>query len=194
MTYALRAVALAAVVMLAGCYESNSMLLDASQARQPISTYRDWTYSHSDGGKYHARLNPRSDGWYEYDEAPIDKDGKEGKWNHHTVLLNYLEETAGLTVYVSGMWDDSERAYVYGIVAFDPSGRWQSFTPNCDVTAPDEKDYKLDTEAAKSAGAELKPSDVEDVCMFSTADSLFQAMRTIANDSGFRNRVDEAAK
>lgn len=194
MTYAVRAAALATAVMLAGCYESNSMLLDASQARQPISTYQDWTYSHSDGGRYHARLNPRSDGWYEYDEASVDKDGKEGKWNHHTVLLNYLENTAGFDVYVSGTWDDDEHAYVYGIVAVEPGGRWQSFSPNCDVTADNEQNYKLDTDAAKSAGAQLKTSDIEDVCEFATAGSLFAAMRTVAGDPGFRNRVDEAAK
>lgn len=188
------AVLAGAAVLLAGCYESSSMLLDASQARQPISTYQDWTYNHSDGGTYHARLNPRSDGWYEYDEAPVDKDGKEGKWDHHTVLLNYLENTSGYSVYISGTWDDSEHAYVYSLVAFDSNNRWQSFSPNCDVTAGSDRDYKLDTESAKSAGAELKTTDVEDVCLFTTADSLFQAMRTVANDPGFANRVAEAAK
>lgn len=193
MNRVVHAAALAAAVMLAGCYESDSMLLDASAARQPISTYQDWTYNHSDGRKYHARLNPRSDGWYEYDEAPIGKDGKEGTWDHHTVLLNYLEDTAGLTVYVSGTWDDGEHAYVYGIVAFDSNGRWQSFSPNCDVTATDEQSYKLDTDAAKSAGAQLKSSDI-DVCFFTGAGSLFTAMRTIASDPGFRSRVAEAAK
>jgi len=70
---------LATLLLVAGCYESNALLLDASQPRQPITTYQDWTYGSGDK-RYHARLNPRGDGWYDYSEAKIGSDGSDGDW------------------------------------------------------------------------------------------------------------------
>lgn len=183
-----------AALALAGCYESNGQLLDAAQARQPVSTYQDWTYGSGDH-RYHARLNPRSDGWYDYEEAKIKDDGSEADWKHHTVLLNYLESENGKDIYVFGTWDDSEHAYFYGVVVTGPNGYWQSVTPSCDPLSADEAWYQPDLDAAKQAGATVKTiEDTEDVCLFASQATLFQAMRNVVANSGFWGRVDAAAK
>lgn len=181
-----------AAIWLAGCYESSSLLLDAASARQPITSYQDWTYKGGDTN-YHARLTPRSDGWYNFEEATIKEDGTEGDWSHYTVLLNYLENTAGLDVYISAHWEDGDQAYLYGLVAFLPDGRWQSIQPNCDyLSSYDDAELDKDTAAAVGAGAELRSDDIADICFFSTRESLFAAMRTVARDSGFRQRIESA--
>ncbi len=187
-------IVLLAALLLAGCYESNGQLLDTSASRQPITAYQDWTYG-SGNHKYHARLNPRADGWYDYEEAKIDSDGKEGDWKHHTVLLNYLMAANGYDVYVYGTWDDSEHAYFYGVVVTGANGFWQSITPSCDPVGADPDWYQPDTNAAKQAGAVVKSiDDMEDVCLFTSRDALFGAMRNLVNADGFWNRVDQAAK
>jgi hypothetical protein len=181
-----------AALLLAGCYESNGLLLNASQSRQPITTYQDWNYGSGDH-RYHARLNPRSDGWYDYEEAKIKDDGTEDAWKHHTVLLNYLQNTNGQDVYVFGTWDDGEKAYFYGVVVVGTNGAWQSITPNCDPVNSSEKWYVPDVNAAKQAGAEIKTiDDMEDVCMFTSVGALFNAMRNVVATPGFWDRVEEA--
>ena len=172
-----------AALLLAGCYESNGMLLDASQSRQPITEYQDFTYG-SDT-KHHANLNPRSDGWYDYEEATVKDDGSDGTWSHRSVLVNYLESTNGWDVYVFGYWDDTEKAYVYGVLVDQPGGRWQTITPSCDPVMGDEKWVQSDADAAKQAGADLKTSNFEDVCVFTSADALFNAMRNVVATPGF---------
>lgn len=187
------AVMTVAITLLAGCYESNALLLDAAAARQPVSSYDDWKYTRGDA-TYHARLNPRADGWYDYEEAMIDDNGSDGDWTHYTLLLNYLENAAGMDVYIYAYWDDDEKAYMYGLVAFLPDGRWQSLQPSCDyLSADDDDQLDRDIAAAQAAGAELRSSDMADICYFSTAGSLFDAMRTLVRDNGFRQRVEGAA-
>lgn len=189
------AVALAAAaLLLAGCYESKALLLDASAARQPVAQYDDWKFTTGDT-TYHARLNPRADGWYDYEKALVNDDGSEGEWEHYTVLLNYLENAAGMDVYVTAHWDDEEEAYVYALVAFSPDGFWQSIVPMCDFfAADDDAALEVDSKAAEAAGAEMYSDEFSDLCIFSTRDSLFSAMRTIARDPGFAQRVADAAK
>lgn len=181
-------------LLLAGCYESQSQLLDAGQSRQPLTTYQDWTYGSGDH-RYHARLNPRADGWYDYEEAKISDSGTEGDWKHHTVLLNSLMNANGYDVYVFGTWDDSEHAYFYGVVVVGANGFWQSITPNCDPVGAQEAWYQPDVAAAKQAGAEVKSvDDMEDICLFASRDTLFQAMRNVVNTTGFWDRVSAAQK
>jgi len=181
-------------LLLAGCYESNALLLDAAQSRQPITAYQDWTFGSGDH-KYHARLNPRSDGWYDYEDAKIKDDGSEDTWKHHTVLLNYLTAANGYDVYVFGSWDDGEKAYFYGVVVVGANGYWQSITPNCDPVNSDEAWYSPDLNAAKQAGAEVKTIDeIEDVCLFTSQATLFQAMNNLIAEPGFWGRVEEAKK
>lgn len=187
-------IVLFAALLLAGCYESNGQLLDAGASRQPVTSYQDWTYG---GGehRYHARLNPRADGWYDYEEAKIDGSGQEGDWKHHTVLLNYLMASNGYDVYVFGTWDDSEHAYFYGVVVVGANGFWQSITPSCDPVGADQDWYQRDLNAAKAAGAEVKSiDDMEDVCMFASRDALFDAMRNVVTTDGFWDRVSAAQK
>jgi hypothetical protein len=183
-----------AALLLAGCYESHGQLLDAGQSRQPLTTYQDWTYGSGDH-HYHARLNPRSDGWYDYEEAKLDDSGKEGDWKHHTVLLNYLMASNGYDVYVYSTWDDSEHAYFYGVVVVGTNGFWQSVTPSCDPVGADPDWYQPDLAAARQAGAAVKSvDDMEDVCLFTSRDVLFDAMRNLVNTPGFWRRVNEASK
>lgn len=183
-------VAALAAALLAGCYESSALLLDASAARQPIASYQNWTYKGGDTS-YHARLTPRSDGWYNFEEAAIKEDGSEGDWKHYTVLLNYLENAAGFEVYISAHWEDGDNAYLYGLVAILPDGRWQSTQPNCDyLSSYDDEELDKDLAAAQAAGAEVRVEEFADICFFSTRDSLYAAMRTLARDSGFRQRIE----
>lgn len=184
---------LLAGVLLAGCYESNGLLLDASASRQPISTYQDWNYGSGDH-RYHARLNPRSDGWYNYEEAKINDNGGEGEWKHHTVLLNYLENVNGIDVYVYGTRDDNEKAYYYGVVIVRGDGSWQSVTPSCDPVSADEKWLDADVDAAKRAGATVKSTEAEDICDFADQATLLQAMRNVVSHPDFWSRVEQAAK
>lgn len=180
-------------LLLAGCYESNGLLLDAGQSRQPITTYQDWNYGSGDH-RYHARLNPRSDGWYNYEEAKIDSNGAEGDWKHHTVLLNYLTAANGYDIYAFGTWDDGEKAYFYGVVVVGSNGFWQSITPSCDVVGADEAWYDKDVSAAKNAGATIKSGDDSDACQFTSRDQLFQALNNVVNTPGFWDRVNAATK
>lgn len=185
-------IAALAAALLAGCYESSALLLDASAARQPIGSYRDWTYNSGDT-RYHAHLTPRSDGWYNFEEAPIKEDGSEGDWEHYTVLLNYLENAGGLEVYISAHWRDGGNAYLYSLVAFLPDGHWQSIEPNCDyLSSYSDEELEKDVAAAEAAGAELRSDEYADTCSFTTRESLFAAMRTLVRDAGFRQRVESA--
>lgn len=180
-------------MLLTGCYESQGLLLDAGQARQPITTYQDWNYGSGDH-RYHARLNPRADGWYDYEEAKIKDNGSEDTWKHHTVLLNYLTAAWGYDMYVFGTWDDDERAYFYGVVAVGANGFWQSVTPSCDPISSDEKWGDRDVADAKAAGAELKDTGDSMNCTFTSRDQLFQAMRNVVNEQGFADRIQAATK
>lgn len=181
-------------LLLAGCYESEGMLLSASDARQPITTYQDWNYGNGEH-RYHARLNPRGDGWYAYDEAKIDASGREGSWKHYTVLLNYLTAANGYDVFVYGTYNDDEHAYMYGVVAVGANGFWQSITPNCDPVNAESAWYKPDLDAATRAGAVVKNiGEMEDICQFSSQAALFQAMRNVVAEPGFWNRVSTAQK
>lgn len=190
--FLLMAAAMAAAVLLAACYESKTLLLDASAARQPATSYDEWSYT-SEDTTYRARLNPRSDGWYDYGRTVIQKDGSEGDWDQYAVLLNFLENFAETAVYVFGYWNDDEQAYVYGLVILEPDGAWRTILPACDYfIADDEKTLAIDVDAAKAAGAEFRLGDIEDVCVFSTADSLFAAMRSIVRHPDFPLRFEAA--
>lgn len=183
-----RLLAIASCLLLAACYESQSMLLDTSDSKQPISTYQDWRYKSSSGSRFHARLNPRSDGWYEYSEAMIQNDGSEGTWKHFTVLLNYLQSANGMEIYVFGT-KNSGGNYVYGLVAFMSGGGWQSFTPDCDIMS----EFESDLEAAKQAGASVTSTEDYDACVFTSRTSLLAAMRNVVSQPSFAGRIQKAA-
>ena len=181
---------LAAALLLSGCYESKDLLLDAGQARHPVATSRDWT-SGSGDHRYHARLTPKPNGWYDYAEARMDKNG-EGPWKSRTLMLNALPNASGAEVYVFATFSRDEQAYVYGLVVMDTAGSWRTITPNCDPAA-DGKWYRGDRAAARAAGAELRAADeVPDICQFRSREALFQAMRAIVEAPGFRDRVAAA--
>ncbi|MDE2267150.1 MAG: hypothetical protein KGL29_14705 [Alphaproteobacteria bacterium] len=172
-----------ACLMLAGCYESKSNLLDTAAARQPIASNGDWTDNRKDSS-YHDRLSVRSDGWYDFSEAEINKDGTEGTWETHTVLLNDLGNSNGWALYAYTTWDDSEKAYVYGIVAIN-NGVWRSAQPSCD-TVMDDNPPEL--AIAQQAGATLDKD--AGVCEFTSTASLLQALQNYANTDSFWKSIN----
>ncbi len=78
------------LLLLSGCYESQSMLLDPSAARQPVQG-GDWTETRG-GDSYHDRMIARSDGWYDFYEQDVTTNGN---WEHHVVLVNTLGVGSG---------------------------------------------------------------------------------------------------
>ncbi|MBU6299149.1 MAG: hypothetical protein KGJ79_18555 [Alphaproteobacteria bacterium] len=172
-----------ACLMLAGCYESKTNLLDPAQARQPIASNDDWRDTRKDT-TYHDRLNVRSDGWYDFSEAKINKDGTEGNWETHTVLLNDLGNSRGWTLYVYTTWDNDEKAYVYGIVAIS-NGVWRSAQPSCDTIMVDNPP---ELAIARQAGATADKDS--GICEFTSTASLLQALQNYANTDEFWKSIN----
>ncbi len=178
--------AILACLLLAGCYESKSNLLDTSAARQPVASSAGWTDTR-DSSTYHDRMTARSDGWYDFSEASVDKDGKEGSWETHTVLLNDLGANNGWTLYAYTTWDDTEKAYVYGIVAIDGSGVWRSAQPNCDTVMGDDPNPPELAIAVAAGAANEKDSGI---CEFSTSANLLEALRNYSNTDEFWKAIN----
>jgi hypothetical protein len=176
-------------LVLAGCYESNSLLLDTSAARQPIAAGKDWTYG-SGPQRVHARLTPRPDGWYDYAEARLDKNGAEGPWTRYAVVLNTLAAVNGYDLFVYGTYNRTDSAYMYGIVVVGKDGFWQSVMPNCDPANAEARWFQADVGAARAAGGNIKAIDeYESVCHFTTREQLVAAMRNVIAAPGFWDRV-----
>jgi hypothetical protein len=177
---------------LAGCYESSTMLLDPGAARQPIAAGKDWTYGSGDR-RFHARLTPKPNGWYDYAETRLDRNGAEGPWRTHAVVLNDLAKVDGYDLFVYGTYNRTDEAYMYGLVVIGKGGFWQSVIPNCDPANADAKWLQPDIRAAKAAGANIKAIDeLESVCHFTKRDQLFAAMRNVIAAPGFWDRVKAA--
>jgi hypothetical protein len=175
-----------ASLLLAGCYKSKGLLLDASAARQPITRYQDWT-DESGSTRYHYRLNPRSDGWYDYEDAMIYSDGTEDKWAHHSVLMNDLGYANGVRLYVYATWDDEADGYVYGIVGFGDNF-WRTVSPDCGAD-PEHADVEnpLARQIALTSGAK---DDGSGECVFTDRDSLLAALRRYVNTSEFWQKLN----
>lgn len=170
---------------LCGCYESGPLLLDPAEARQPITTAKDWTF-----GSVHARLKPKANGWYDYAESQRDRSGADGPWQTRTVLLNPLTSANGYDLFVYATYSKDDRAYLYGVVAVGKDGTWQSVTPSCDSASADAKWIASDIKAALSAGARIKAIDeASNVCHFLKREHLFAAMRNVVAAPGFWDRV-----
>jgi hypothetical protein len=174
-----RIAAILACVLLAGCYESQSMLLDPSAARQPVASNSDYTDTR-DGQAYHDRLIARSDGWYDFSEAMRNSDGTEGEWETHTVLLNDLGNSNGWALYAYGTWDDTEKAYVYGIVAVGANGVWRSAGPDCSGDDPP------GLAPAQQAGAQIG----QGICTFTSASGLLDALRAYTDTAAFWTAIN----
>lgn len=171
-----------AAVLLSGCYESNSMLLDTKLAQQPVKHHLDWKYA-ADEDTYHARLVPRPDGWYDYAEAEVNSDGSEGSWERRPVLLNLLRKDKTADVYMLGTWDEQEKAYLYGLVVVKPDGQWRIVMPNCDQFSARGNWSEQDRAAAWSSGSTMQ-------CQFSNAFALRSAMNKLVNGAGFWQRAE----
>ncbi len=188
------AVLVLSALLLSGCYESNSLLLDTSQARQPLTAAKDWTTSNAEG-KVHASATPRSDGWYDYTEANVSPKGKEGAKRRHAVLLNFLTNANGKDIFVYGTKHTSGAGYFYGVVVLSPDNTWKTVTPSCDPVRADQTWYKPDIAAAKKAGASVKSAvEKADACVFTSREALFQAMRNVVASTGFWDRVASAQR
>jgi hypothetical protein len=177
---------------LAGCYESDGLLLDPAAARQPIAGAKDWTYG-SGGWRFHARLTAQPNGWYDYAETRLDENGADGSWRTHTVLLNALTSAGGYDLFVYGTYNRTDSAFMYGIVAVGKDGFWQSVLPNCDPANAEAKWHLADVKAATAAGGNIKAlDDYESVCHFTKREQLFAAMRNVIATPGFWDRIKAA--
>lgn len=178
----------AVMLLLTGCYESSKLLLDPAAARQPVLAAQDWTYGGSDH-RYHARLTPRSDGWYDYAESRLDAKGVEGRWKTYRVVLNAFDRSSDIFVYAT--YNSDDHAYMYGLVVIGTGNSWQTVTPNCDPVNGDAA--QPDRKAATAAGAKIASiSEVVDVCQFTSRDQLFAALRSVIAEPGFWRRVKKA--
>ncbi len=177
----------AAGFLLAGCYESRVMLLDPAAARQPVKTAMDWKYT-NDAGTFHARLTPRRDGRYDYQESEVDQDGSEGDPERHVALLNFLDRVSGADIYIVGMWNGNDHAYMYGLAVVRPDINWRVVFPNCDFFTSRGGWQEADLMAAQKAFAR-RPNG-EAGCFFTSTASLKNAMTYVVNTPGFWTRLN----
>jgi hypothetical protein len=173
------------LLLLSGCYESQSMLLDPSAARQPVQG-GDWTETRG-GDSYHDRMIARSDGWYDFYEQDVTTNGN---WEHHVVLVNTLGSSRGYVTYAYGSWDDDEKAYVYGIAVILSDGSWHTVQPNCDDTNIDPVEKGV---ALQQGATIIKDGSPQggDVCEFDNTGSLLAALNAYAQTDDFWNRLNQ---
>jgi len=174
--------------LLTGCYESQTQLLDLTQARRPISITD--TIDIRQGVTYHEKLAPRNDGQYEFYEANRDSNGQDGAISHHTVLLNDLGTIRGHALYAYGAWDPGEQAFVYGILVFKEVNSWKAVTPSCARNALGDYVGSEFVIALRRGARYVNHSD--GVCEFASSDMLLSALRDFANSDDFWTRANDS--
>jgi hypothetical protein len=179
---------LLAGLLLSGCYESQSQLLDLTQARQPVVASD--VLDVRKGKTYHEKLTPRSDGQYEFDEALRDTNGRDGDWSHHTVLLNDLGTIRGHILYAYGTRDAGENAFVYGILVFKGGNSWKGVAPDCARNALGDYVTREFVVAFRNGATIVNRSN--GVCEFSTSGALIGALRDFANTDEFWSRANDS--
>lgn len=175
-------------VLLSGCYESQSQLLDPGQARQPVAASD--VLDVRQGTTYHEKVTPRSDGQYEFDQATRDTNGRDGNWSRHTVLVNDLGTIRGHVLYAYGTWDAPENAFVYGILVFKGGNNWKGVAPDCARNALGDYVTREFVVAFRNGAKIVNRSN--GVCEFSTPAMLIGALRDFANTDEFWSRANDS--
>jgi hypothetical protein len=152
-------------LLLAGCYESQDLLLDPGAARQPFAAGARSLIEDDKTTRF--VLTPRSDGWYDVQAV---EDGSPGA--AHKVLLNDLSKDSGRTLYAYATYDSDEGAYVYGILSVDADGRVMKKDADCHREA--------DEKIAEQMGGAKK---LVDSCQFYRNDKgLLAALQALAKN------------
>jgi hypothetical protein len=175
-----------ASVLLSGCYESRTQLLDLAQARQPVASSD--VLDVRQGTTYHERITPRADGQYEFDQATRDANGRDSAWVRHTVLLNDLGTIRGHVLFAYGTSDPSENAFVYGVLVFKGANNWKAVAPNCARNALGDYVAREFVVAVRDGATVVDRSN--GVCEFPTSGMLVGALRDFANTDEFWSRAN----
>lgn len=155
-------------LLLAGCYESQQLLLDQSAWRQPLATGEYFF----DGDTASNRLTVRADGWYD-NEQTVD-----GDIVRHVVLLNELDIVEGRQIYAWAARQDNGQAFYYGLAAVSADGsRHDSMSASCT------------TDAAKAVAVQWGASESGGTCTFHGSDSVLGALRAIAHSPDYVSRL-----
>lgn len=168
-------------LVLAGCYESQTQLLNPAEARQPLAS--NDALDTRQGVTYHEKLTVRSDGQYDFQQAVRDDYGQDSAWSRHTVLLNDLGTIRGHVVYAYGTWDSGENAFVYGIIVFKGGNSWKAVAPNCARNALGDYVAREFVVAFRHGAKIVNRSS--GVCEFTTADMLMASLRDFAGTDEF---------
>lgn len=159
--YRIAVSALAASLLLVGCYQSKTLLLDIDQAAHPFA---DGTWIGDDEDRTTITIAT-------YGPAYLLQEGD----SHHDVILTPLAGHAN--AWAAAQADEGcashpgDCEWEYAVVVKD-GGKLREIAPNC------EKDY-----ASVSEHVARRTSDSGDVCWFENADSLQKALGWVA-DSG----------
>jgi hypothetical protein len=171
----------------AGCYESQTQLLDIKAARQPAAANDGLDTRQSI--TYHEKLIALADGQYDFEQATRDDNsGRDGAWTRHTVLVNELGTVRGHNLFVYGTWDAGENAFVYGILVPQSDNSWKAVAPDCARNALGDfvaREYVV----AMRRGAKIIDRS-NGVCEFASRDLLMAALRDFANTDEFWMRAN----
>ena len=152
--------ALATSLVLAGCYQSKTLLLDVSQAAHPFA---DGTWIGDDEDK--SKITIAS-----YGSAYLLQEGD----SHHDVILTPLAGHAN--AFAAAQADEGcashpgDCEWEYAVVV-NQDGKLREIAPNC------EKDYP-----SVAAHVARRTSDSAEVCWFDDADALQQALGWVADN------------
>lgn len=153
-----------ALLLLAGCWESNTLLLDPQQAVYPFpeGSY----YSGNDQSAPPTKVSYAENGWYRIDED--------------MVLINRLGVGSnGLPSYAYAGRTGTDGVYVYGVLLVGNGGNVvYKLQPNCDS----EYDQKI-FERAGNGVNRLK--DGVTSCYFSSRASALSALMAVSQDFSY---------
>jgi hypothetical protein len=167
--------ALAALLLtglgLAGCYASPGLLLDPTEAVQPLA---EGDYI-QDGGPGEAggrfRLIQTADGWYEVET--LYADGTIGET--HRALVNLIATSGGGSFAIAEAQGDGGYAYA---VARLVGGRVQLATPDC--ADPADRDLAVDHGGGEDDDGSMTPN-----CSFHNRVALLAALAAFAGQADF---------
>jgi len=160
-------------LLLAGCYESQDLLLNADAPSQPLRA-GDYKITNEEGEVSAVHVTPRSDGWYDISET---EDGEDS--GTHRVLLNALDKDGARALYAYAAYDSDEAAYIYGLIAIDAQGQVTKKDSDCHRDA----DAKI---AVEKGGTKLVDS-----CQFYRNDkALLAALTALAQNPKHWDRID----
>ena len=162
------AIALATTMLLAACYASNGLLLDADQAAHPLI---DGVYVRTTDPADRYRVSLGSDGWYRVEQ--FNANGTIGATQR--ALFNAIEPQGGRAAYAIAVETDDGFAYA---VALTDGQRVYLATPDCGDP--------LDRDLAVDHGGEWSDNDpMTPNCTFKNRQALLTALGAFAGQADF---------